>query len=51
MSLSECSSAEGIDSSAIVALLAEIIPAHQIKTFCIGFDERSFDESEAMPGK
>ena len=35
----------GIDSSAIVALMAELIPAERIKTFSIGFDEASFDES------
>jgi asparagine synthase (glutamine-hydrolysing) len=36
----------GIDSSAIVALLARIVPAERIATFSIGFKERSFDESE-----
>ncbi|HPN30406.1 MAG TPA: asparagine synthase (glutamine-hydrolyzing) [bacterium] len=36
----------GIDSSAIVGLLAEMIPAKNIKTFSIAFDEKSFDESE-----
>lgn len=36
----------GIDSSAIVAMLARIGPAEQIATFSIGFEERSFDESE-----
>ena len=35
----------GIDSSAIVALMSELIPADQIKTFSIGFDDESFDES------
>ncbi len=35
----------GIDSSAIVALMSELIPADQIKTFSIGFEEESFDES------
>jgi asparagine synthase (glutamine-hydrolysing) len=36
----------GIDSSAIVALMSEFMPAGQIKTFSIGFDDKSFDESE-----
>jgi asparagine synthase (glutamine-hydrolysing) len=35
----------GIDSSSIVALMAELIPPEQIKTFSIGFREKSFDES------
>jgi asparagine synthase (glutamine-hydrolysing) len=35
----------GIDSSAIVALMSEILPPDRIKTFCIGFDDPSFDES------
>ncbi|MBT6052775.1 MAG: asparagine synthase (glutamine-hydrolyzing) [Candidatus Scalindua sp.] len=35
----------GIDSSAIVGLMSELIPADQIKTFSIGFEEESFDES------
>jgi asparagine synthase (glutamine-hydrolysing) len=35
----------GIDSSAVVALLARQMPADRIRTFTIGFDERSFDES------
>lgn len=35
----------GIDSSAIVALMAEMMPPEQIKTFSIGFEEKSFDES------
>lgn len=35
----------GIDSSCIVAMMAELMPADQIKTFSIGFDEKSFDES------
>lgn len=36
----------GVDSSAIVALMTEFKPAGEIETFSIGFDERSFDESE-----
>ncbi|HKI18886.1 MAG TPA: asparagine synthase (glutamine-hydrolyzing) [Isosphaeraceae bacterium] len=35
----------GIDSSSIVALLCRMREARQIKTFSIGFDEPSFDES------
>jgi asparagine synthase (glutamine-hydrolysing) len=35
----------GIDSSTLVALMAELRPAAQIKTFAIGFEESSFDES------
>jgi len=35
----------GIDSSALVAMMAELRPAGQIKTFAIGFEEKSFDES------
>ncbi|MBI4853939.1 MAG: asparagine synthase (glutamine-hydrolyzing) [Acidobacteria bacterium] len=35
----------GIDSSAIVAMMAELIPSKQIKTFSIAFEDKSFDES------
>jgi asparagine synthase (glutamine-hydrolysing) len=35
----------GVDSSSIVALMAELMPADRIKTFSIGFEEASFDES------
>lgn len=35
----------GIDSSSIVALMAQQIPANKIKTFCIGFREETFDEA------
>jgi asparagine synthase (glutamine-hydrolysing) len=35
----------GIDSSAILALAAETIPADRLKSFTIGFEEASFDES------
>jgi asparagine synthase (glutamine-hydrolysing) len=36
----------GIDSSSIVAMMVEALPAGSVKTFTIGFGERSFDESE-----
>jgi asparagine synthase (glutamine-hydrolysing) len=35
----------GIDSSAVVAMMAELMPPARIKTFAIGFGEKSFDES------
>lgn len=35
----------GIDSSSVVAMMAELLPPEQIKTFSIGFCESSFDES------
>lgn len=35
----------GIDSSAIVAMMSEMVEAKSIKTFSIGFSEDSFDES------
>ncbi len=35
----------GIDSSAIAALAAKHVPAGQLNTFSIGFNESSFDES------
>jgi asparagine synthase (glutamine-hydrolysing) len=35
----------GIDSSSVVALMSELRPAKNIKTFAIGFDVASFDES------
>ncbi len=35
----------GIDSSAIAALAAKHVPAGQLNTFSIGFNEASFDES------
>ena len=35
----------GVDSSSVAAALAEIIPAREIRTFSIGFDDKSFDES------
>src|SRR5690606_23795800 len=35
----------GIDSSAIVAMMAEMMPCRDIKTFSIGFSEKSFDET------
>jgi len=35
----------GMDSTAVVAMMADLMPAAQVKTFCIGFEESSFDES------
>ncbi len=35
----------GIDSSSVVAMMAELRPPEQIKTFSIAFAEESFDES------
>ena len=35
----------GIDSSAVVAMMSEIIDPKRIKTFSIGFEDASFDES------
>ena len=35
----------GIDSTTIVALMAEQLPPDRIKTFSIGFENRTFDES------
>jgi asparagine synthase (glutamine-hydrolysing) len=36
----------GIDSSSVVAMMARELSAGSVKTFSIGFAERSFDESE-----
>ena len=36
----------GIDSSAVTAFASRHLPAGQLKTFSIGFDEKSFDESQ-----
>jgi asparagine synthase (glutamine-hydrolysing) len=36
----------GIDSSSVVAMMVESHPPAAVKTFSIGFGERSFDESE-----
>jgi asparagine synthase (glutamine-hydrolysing) len=36
----------GIDSSSVVAMMVDALPAGSVKTFSIGFGERSFDESE-----
>lgn len=36
----------GVDSSAVLALARDLLPATEIKTFNIGFTEASFDESE-----
>ena len=35
----------GLDSSSVVAMMAEVIPPSRIKTFAIGFEDKSFDES------
>jgi asparagine synthase (glutamine-hydrolysing) len=35
----------GIDSSAITAFASRHVPPGKLKTFCIGFEESSFDES------
>ncbi len=35
----------GIDSSAVAALASRHLPRGSLKTFCIGFEEPSFDES------
>jgi asparagine synthase (glutamine-hydrolysing) len=37
----------GLDSSSILASLTKVLPPASISTFTIGFDEPSFDESEA----
>jgi asparagine synthase (glutamine-hydrolysing) len=36
----------GIDSSSVVAMMREALPSESVKTFTIGFGERTFDESE-----
>jgi asparagine synthase (glutamine-hydrolysing) len=35
----------GIDSSSVVAMMVDALPAKNVKTFSVGFDEASFDES------
>ncbi len=35
----------GLDSSCVVAMMAELMPSKSIKTFTIGFKDRRFDES------
>ncbi len=35
----------GIDSSAVLAMMARKVPARQIRTFAIGFKEKKYDES------
>lgn len=36
----------GVDSSSVAAALTELEPSRNIRTFSIGFEDRSFDESE-----
>jgi asparagine synthase (glutamine-hydrolysing) len=36
----------GIDSSSVVAMMVDALPPTAVKTFSIGFGERSFDESQ-----
>lgn len=40
-----CFLSGGIDSSSLVAMLRMHLPAEQVSTYSIGFDESSFDES------
>ncbi len=35
----------GVDSSSVVAMMAELMPPQSIRTFSVGFEEPSFDES------
>jgi asparagine synthase (glutamine-hydrolysing) len=35
----------GIDSSSVVAMMVDALPKGAVKTFSVGFDEQSFDES------
>jgi asparagine synthase (glutamine-hydrolysing) len=37
----------GIDSSAIVAMMCELMPPKDVKTFTIGFKEKRYDESDS----
>jgi asparagine synthase (glutamine-hydrolysing) len=37
----------GVDSTAVVAAMAQKLPSEKIKTFTIGFEEVSFDESKS----
>lgn len=36
----------GIDSSAVTALMCDVVDPRQVKTFSVGFSDPSFDESE-----
>ncbi|MCK4649411.1 asparagine synthase (glutamine-hydrolyzing), partial [bacterium] len=36
----------GLDSSSLVAILSELVPSSSVKTFTVGFEKRSFDETE-----
>ncbi|MGA2748493.1 MAG: asparagine synthase (glutamine-hydrolyzing) [Verrucomicrobiota bacterium] len=40
----------GIDSSSVAALMAQLCPPGQVKTFSIGFEDKSFDESAHARG-
>lgn len=35
----------GVDSSSVAAAVCEVLPARQVRTFSIGFEDPSFDES------
>ncbi|HOE63503.1 MAG TPA: asparagine synthase (glutamine-hydrolyzing) [Candidatus Sumerlaeota bacterium] len=35
----------GIDSSSVVAMMSQMMPCEKIKTFCISFQEKTFNES------
>ena len=37
----------GVDSSTVLACAAQLVPAADISTFTVGFNERSYDESDA----
>lgn len=40
----------GVDSSTITNLMTKLLPSEQIKTFTIGFEDKSFDESRYARG-
>jgi asparagine synthase (glutamine-hydrolysing) len=45
-----CFLSGGLDSSVVAVLMAERVPAGRLSTFCIGFSDRSFDESAHAAG-